>query len=243
MLHLINSFCTTCLLCLFNPFIEFAFGEKYLFDLPLVLLICLDFYVRGMRVSFSTIKETCGIFRPDRYKPILEAIVNLTLSILLVKPIGFAWNHDQHNSDYFAALLYHRNIRHLQICFCQFPLVLLPHVLSKCFCTGHPVVCHLWIMFLAAYVWLHCSRSQSVCLPDRSQPHQSGSLLPGSGFSRSAFYCKTYAASENFPKTPNRKHNKVILVKSPASHIKRYESRGFLLYDLPKLLFPIIPAF
>lgn len=90
MLHLINSFCTTCLLCLFNPFIEFAFGEKYLFDLPLVLLICLDFYVRGMRVSFSTIKETCGIFRPDRYKPILEAIVNLTLSILLVKSIGFA---------------------------------------------------------------------------------------------------------------------------------------------------------
>lgn len=90
MLHLINSFCTTCLLCLFNPFIEFAFGEEYLFALPLVVLICLDFYIRGMRISFSTIKETCGIFRPDRYKPIMEAAINLTLSILLVKSIGFA---------------------------------------------------------------------------------------------------------------------------------------------------------
>ena len=90
LLHLINSFCTTCLLCLFNPFIEFAFGEEYLFSMPLVLLICLDFYIRGMRVSFSTVKETCGIFRPDRYKPIFEAAANLILSITLVKTIGFA---------------------------------------------------------------------------------------------------------------------------------------------------------
>lgn len=90
MLHLINSFCTTCLLCLFNPFIEFAFGEEYLFALPLVLLICLEFYIRCMRLSFYTIKETCGIFRPDRYKPIPEAIAHLILSILLVNSIGFA---------------------------------------------------------------------------------------------------------------------------------------------------------
>ena len=90
LLHLINSFCTTCLLCLFNPFIEFAFGEEYLFAMPLVLLICLEFYVRGMRVSFNTVKETCGIFRPDRYKPLFEAAGNLTLSILFVKWIGFA---------------------------------------------------------------------------------------------------------------------------------------------------------
>ena len=89
LLHLINSFCTVSMFCLFNPFIGLFFGKKYLFDMPLVLIISIAFYVRGMRVSFNTIKETCGIFRPDRYKPLFEAGGNVVLSIILVKLIGF----------------------------------------------------------------------------------------------------------------------------------------------------------
>lgn len=84
----VYTFFSVCLLVLFNPFIELAFGEDYLFPLLTVLLIVLNFFFEGRRKAVLSIKEGYGIFYQDRYKPIAEAVAKIALSILLAIPYG-----------------------------------------------------------------------------------------------------------------------------------------------------------
>lgn len=87
---LIYTFSSICLLCLFNPFINLWLGESYVFDYKIVLLICMSFYVDGMRQTVLTFKDSMGLFQKDQIKPIIEAIVNLFLSIVLTIKFGVA---------------------------------------------------------------------------------------------------------------------------------------------------------
>ena len=87
---LIYTFSSICLLCLFNPFINIWLGESYVFDYKIVLLICMSFYVDGMRQTVLTFKDSMGLFQKDQIKPIIEAIANLLLSIVLTIKFGVA---------------------------------------------------------------------------------------------------------------------------------------------------------
>lgn len=89
-IYFIYSFCTIAFFCLFNPFITLWLGEKMTFSMDIVFLICFNFYIKGMRNSLLILKETNGIFNEDKWKPIMEAICNLGLSIILAKYIGFS---------------------------------------------------------------------------------------------------------------------------------------------------------
>lgn len=84
----IYTFASISLINLINPFIRLWVGERYLFSMPLVMIIILNFYLAGMRKSVQTFKEAFGLFWYDRYKPLFEAVINLTASIILVKQIG-----------------------------------------------------------------------------------------------------------------------------------------------------------
>lgn len=77
-----------CLIILFNPFIEIWLGSEYLFDIPVVAIISINFYVYGMREAVRTFRSALGIYRYDRYKSVFEAIINIVASILLAKKIG-----------------------------------------------------------------------------------------------------------------------------------------------------------
>ena len=79
-----------CLLELLNPFVEIAFGRKYLFDFPVVLILCINFFLNGTRKATLIFKESMGLFWYDRYKSIIEAILNLITSILFVFQFGVA---------------------------------------------------------------------------------------------------------------------------------------------------------
>ncbi len=81
--YLIYGVITVCLLILFNPFIEVWLGEKYLFDFGVVLVITICFYLKGIRKTCLTFKDALGLFWQDRYKPIIESIINLVASIIL----------------------------------------------------------------------------------------------------------------------------------------------------------------
>jgi O-antigen/teichoic acid export membrane protein len=82
------GFSAICLINLFNPFIELWLGKEYLFSISLVLVIVINFYLTGMRRSVTTYKDALGLYWQDRYKPIFESIINLTISIVLVKEYG-----------------------------------------------------------------------------------------------------------------------------------------------------------
>lgn len=82
------GFSSVCLFVLLNHFITLWLGADYLFELPIVLLIAVNFYITGARQSVLTFRDAMGLYWYDRHKPILESIINLVVSILLAKPLG-----------------------------------------------------------------------------------------------------------------------------------------------------------
>ncbi|MDD3139230.1 MAG: hypothetical protein PHX08_09700, partial [Lachnospiraceae bacterium] len=84
----IVSFCSVCLLCLWNPFIRLWVGEQYLFDDWTVLTLSLLLYVSGRRQVVLMYRDALGLYQYDYIKAIAEAIVNLVVSIILAQRYG-----------------------------------------------------------------------------------------------------------------------------------------------------------
>lgn len=82
------GFCSICLLVLINPFIQIWIGKDYLMKMNVVFIIITNFYITGMRQTTMIFKNTFGLFWNDRFKPLLEAIVNIVVSIVLIKKLG-----------------------------------------------------------------------------------------------------------------------------------------------------------
>ncbi len=82
------SFSTICLLILFNDFIELWLGSKFVFNSAIVLTIVINFYLTGMRKTVITFRDALGLYWADRYRPIIEVIINIVVSIILAKYIG-----------------------------------------------------------------------------------------------------------------------------------------------------------
>jgi len=79
-----------CLYELLNPFVEISFGANYVFDKQITLILCLNFYLTGMRQATLVFRDTMGLFWYDRYKSLAEALINLIVSLILGKYMGTA---------------------------------------------------------------------------------------------------------------------------------------------------------
>ncbi|MCI8417923.1 MAG: hypothetical protein HFI33_10610 [Lachnospiraceae bacterium] len=86
----LTSFCTVALYELLNPFIQVWKGQEYLFNREIVLLLSIDFFIRTSRIINGSFINAAGLFVKDRGRPLIEAGINLILSIVLVKKIGIA---------------------------------------------------------------------------------------------------------------------------------------------------------
>lgn len=73
---------------LLNDFIVLWIGTDYIIPLHIVLFICVNLYLNGMKGSTDTIKEAAGLYNEDRYSSIIQAIVNIVFSIILVIRLG-----------------------------------------------------------------------------------------------------------------------------------------------------------
>lgn len=82
------GFAAICLYELLEPFIETSFGSNYLFTNDIVLVLCINFYINGTRKAALTFRDSLGLFFYDRYKAVAEALLNLVISIMLVKHYG-----------------------------------------------------------------------------------------------------------------------------------------------------------
>lgn len=82
------GFAAICLYELLNPFVELSFGKNYLFTRDIVLVLCINFFVGGMRKATLVFRDSLGLFWFDRYKAIAEAVINLVVSIILIKQLG-----------------------------------------------------------------------------------------------------------------------------------------------------------
>lgn len=87
----IVGFCAICLMCLFQPFMTIwnSFADNItLLPNYVVLLMVLSFYFTKMRLNTNMFKDCAGLMWNDRWKPIVESVVNLIASILLALWIG-----------------------------------------------------------------------------------------------------------------------------------------------------------
>jgi O-antigen/teichoic acid export membrane protein len=82
------SYFTIFLAIILEPFITIWIGSEFLMTEGLLIILLVIFYEKGMRNSITTIKTTSGIFHEDRFAPIIQAVVNLIVSIILVQRIG-----------------------------------------------------------------------------------------------------------------------------------------------------------
>ncbi|GBU24701.1 flippase [Fibrobacteria bacterium R8-3-H12] len=84
----IGGLSSVCLVNLLNPFIELWIGKDYLLSNFIVYVIVANFFFLQNRLLVATFRNDAGVFRPDMYKPLIEIVFNLSLSIFLVRIYG-----------------------------------------------------------------------------------------------------------------------------------------------------------
>lgn len=85
---LINWIVTVCMCCfatVYQPFIELWIGKDYTFDEMVVALFCVYFYLVTMQQVNGMYKDAAGVWHQDRFRPLIAAMVNLFLNIILVQ--------------------------------------------------------------------------------------------------------------------------------------------------------------
>lgn len=84
----ISGWCTVCLVCLVQPFMEFWVGAEYMFDTKTVFLLCIYFYVLKMGDIRAVYSDAVGLWWQNRYRAVAESAANLILNYLFVKRWG-----------------------------------------------------------------------------------------------------------------------------------------------------------
>lgn len=82
------SFVTISLYNTLNQFVLLWLGENIYIDNLTLIILLINFYFVLMRGSVERFKEGAGMYEQDKYAPLVEAIINLSASIILVNIIG-----------------------------------------------------------------------------------------------------------------------------------------------------------
>ena len=80
--------CVCCFLNLYQPFMTLWMGKDNLLSFGCVVLMCIYFYLFVTNQFMCTYKDAAGIWHEDRFRPLISAMVNLVLNIVLVRYIG-----------------------------------------------------------------------------------------------------------------------------------------------------------
>ena len=71
-----------------STFIKIWIGDSYILNSYITIMVILNLYISGMRHVPVTFVNASGLNYNTRYKSIIEAILNLIISLILVKYIG-----------------------------------------------------------------------------------------------------------------------------------------------------------
>lgn len=71
-----------------NELLTVWVGADYTFAQPLPILIGIELLFHGLKMNLGQIRNVSGAFRQMWYRPILGIIINVTVSICLVRPYG-----------------------------------------------------------------------------------------------------------------------------------------------------------
>lgn len=86
----VSSFCTCCLVCLYQDFIKIWVGEENMFPFYMAVLFAVYFFVGRISCVTSIFIESTGLWWESRFVAIIAAAVNLVFSLVLADFIGLA---------------------------------------------------------------------------------------------------------------------------------------------------------
>lgn len=81
----VAGFCTSCLLCLYQPFMRVWVGEDLLLDYAAVVCLCVYFFIFEINQLLNTYKDAGGIWHEDRYRPLVTGLTNLAMNLVMVQ--------------------------------------------------------------------------------------------------------------------------------------------------------------
>ncbi len=84
----IVSFCAICFFVLIEPFIGVMFGYDLVLNIDVAFICALAFYIGNGRLINDSFISGCGLFVRDKLRPLIEAGINLVVSIILAQFIG-----------------------------------------------------------------------------------------------------------------------------------------------------------
>lgn len=85
---IISFVCGICILNLMEPFISIWIGKEFLLSSFVLFTLVFNFFQKTQRCVYQTFKNSGGIWYEDRYIPIIESIINIVVSIVLLKTFG-----------------------------------------------------------------------------------------------------------------------------------------------------------
>lgn len=82
------GFTSITLYILLPPFIELWLGSELSVSNDIVIALCFNHFITGIRVPLGVVKSAAGIYKQDQYAPIIQGFINLGVSLLLVHYYG-----------------------------------------------------------------------------------------------------------------------------------------------------------
>ena len=86
----VACFTTSALFLLINPFINIWLDETFLLPQFVVVWICIQHYMQVTNLTANVFLNGCGLFMRDKIRPLIESVLNIVISIILVKKLGIA---------------------------------------------------------------------------------------------------------------------------------------------------------
>lgn len=84
----ICGWCTICLLCLYQPFMEIWLGKNNMLPFSVVIALCFYFYVWTAGDIRSQYTDASGLWHKEKARSIVETVGNLVLNYALVRSLG-----------------------------------------------------------------------------------------------------------------------------------------------------------
>lgn len=84
----IAGFCSIALLCLYQPFMKIWIGEELMIDFTIVICLCVYYFIYEINALLNLYKDAGGIWHEDRFRPLVTALANLGLNLMMVHSMG-----------------------------------------------------------------------------------------------------------------------------------------------------------
>ena len=86
----IYSISAICFFTALSPTVAIWIGEEYLVDKTTVFIIALNIYIGGMLFAPFSYRQTMGLFVYGKMRPIISAVINIVVSVILGKYMGLS---------------------------------------------------------------------------------------------------------------------------------------------------------